>query len=143
MIVARPGHPLLRGRTPQIGWTAALGFEWVLPPPDAPLRHALVSWLAQQNLAEPQCAMESVSILANVTVVRDSNALAMMTRDTAQHYESLGLLKVLHLPFEARLPPVALLLRREEPVGESLNAFCQALRAVSRLGPPKPSMTRA
>lgn len=130
VIVARPGHPLLRRRPPRSAWAAAATFAWVLPPPHAPLRRTLASWLAQQNLPMPPCAMESVSILANVTVVRDSDALAMLPRDAAQHYETLGLVKVLQLPFEAPVPPVSLLLRRDEAPGESLKEFCRALRAV-------------
>jgi DNA-binding transcriptional LysR family regulator len=128
LTVARPGHPLLRRRARPIDWASALRFEWVLPPPDAPLRRMLASWLAQHDLPEPACALESVSILANVMVVSASDTLAMLPQDTAQHYESLGVVKALNLPFEARLPAVSLLRRRGEPTDVSLEAFVQALQ---------------
>lgn len=130
LIVARPGHPLLRRRVQSIDWISAVTFEWVLPPPDAPLRRMLVSWLAQQDLPVPACALESVSILANVMVVRSSDALAMLPQDTAHHYEALGVVRALNLPFDARLPAVSLLRRRGEPMAGSLEAFVQALHEI-------------
>lgn len=130
VIVARPGHPLLRRSGAPLRWPAALAFEWVLPPPHAPLRRMLASWLTELGLAEPRCGVESVSTLANITLLRESDSLAMLPGDMARHYERARLVKTLPLPFEVRLPAVSLLTRRGEPVGGSLRAFCDALRAV-------------
>jgi DNA-binding transcriptional LysR family regulator len=126
--VARPGHPLLRRRARSVDWASAQKFEWVLPPPDAPLRRMLTSWLAQHDLPEPACALESVSILANVMVVSQSDAIAMLPQDTAHHYEKWGVVKTLDLPFDAHLPAVSMLRRRGESADGPLGEFMRAVQ---------------
>jgi hypothetical protein len=76
------------------------------------LLQTLMSRLAQHDLPAHACALESVSSLADVTVVSDANALAMLPQDTAQHDDSLGVVRALNLRFEARPPSVSRLRRR-------------------------------
>jgi len=129
VVAARPGHALAR-RGRRISWPQAAACDWVMPQPNAPLRRVFSAWLARRGLAEPRCLFESVSILANITVVRESDALVMLPSGVAEHYSALGLVRVLPLPFESNLPPVSLLTRRGEPPEPVLAAFAEALRAV-------------
>lgn len=128
VIAVRPDHRFARAR--RIDWAAAVAGEWILPHPNAPLRRMFTAWLARNGLREPQVLVESVSIPANVTLIRESDAMVMLPGRVAAHYEALRLVKVLPLPFTASLPPVSLLRRRGETPDAALASFCDALRAV-------------
>lgn len=131
-VVARRGHPLLQGDAPS--WAQAIAYEWVLPPPLAPLRRRLATWLASQHLPEPPCMLESVAVLANVTVVRESDALAFLPGDVARHSAEQGLVSIVPITFPYRMPPVSLLRRLGEPNSPAAEDFCQALDAVCNVG---------
>lgn len=127
-VVARPGHPVGARTLPRVRTKQALDFEWVLPPPAAPLRRTFSAWLARQRLAEPRHRLETVSILATVTAVRDSECLALLPAVVAASHDELGLLERVGLRFDAARPPVSLLRRRGELHGAALEGFCAALR---------------
>jgi len=135
--VVRPDHPLRpRGRQ-AAHWRQALGHEWVLPPPDSPMLRALRSWLAHNDMAMPRSRFESVSVLANIALVRDSDLLALLPSRVAQHYAELGLVRVLPMALPLTLPSVALIRRRGEVPTPAFDAFLKALRtAAGRLRVP-------
>jgi DNA-binding transcriptional LysR family regulator len=124
----RPGHRLAQVR--RMDWRTAVSADWVLPHPSSPLRRMFGAWLARRGLPEPNPVAESVSILTNVTLIRDSEAMVMLPGGVAAHYAALGLIQVLPLPFTASLPPVSLLRRRGEPLDDATAMFSAALRAV-------------
>ena len=130
VIAAGPDLPLARRR--RIAWADAADCEWILPSPAAPLRRVLQAWFARLALPVPRCRFESVSILANVTAVRESQALVVMPGGVAEHYSRLGLVRVLPLSIESALPPVAVILRKGEPRTAALEAFLEAVRAAAR-----------
>lgn len=127
VLVAGPDHPLARRR--KLDWPDTVGYPWIMPPPGAPLRRALRDWFARRNLALPPCELESVSILANVTVARQSETLVMLPGGVAGHYESLGLIRILPLEFEST--PVSAATRRGEPRGPALSLLLDAIRIAS------------
>jgi DNA-binding transcriptional LysR family regulator len=131
-VVARPGHPLAAGVRSRAGWKAACGHEWVLPPPSAPLRRAFVAWLARKGLPEPRCTLETVSILATVAMLRDTDCLALLPGVVATSHARLGLLRTVGLRFDATRPPVSLLRRDGETPGAALEAFSAALHTVGQ-----------
>lgn len=120
--VVKPDHALALGPR-QITWNRALSFPWILPPPGSPIRRALQAWLAQNDLALPTCRFESVSVLANVAVLRDTDMLGLMPSRVAQHYTALGLIRPLSLSLPVALPPVALIRRLGEPASPTAEAF--------------------
>ena len=106
VLVARPGHPLARKR--RLDWREALGHEWILPPPGTPLRAILRTRFANLGLPEPVCTLESVSLLTNVSVISQSDAVVMLPAGVALHYERLGLVQRLALQLPSALHPSAL-----------------------------------
>ena len=129
VLVARPGHPLTRKR--RLAWADALDHEWILPPPGAPLRALLRTHFANLGLPEPACTLESVSILANLSVVAQGNTLVMLPAGVALHYERLGQIRRLALKFESALPPVSVILRKGESRSAAITAFLDALTRVA------------
>lgn len=129
--VVRPDHPF-RPRGRQAHWRQALGFEWILPPAESPVLRALRGWLAHNNMALPRSRFESVSVLANIALVRDTDLVALLPSRVAQHYAEQGLVRVLPLALPLTLPFVALIRRRGEAPTPAFSAFLAALRAAAR-----------
>src|SRR5690606_38381134 len=99
-------------------------------PPGAPIRHALHAWLARHGLPLPPTVFESASVLADITWVRGSDAVAILPAGAAAHYAPLGLVRILPLSLDIPQPPVALI--RPRRAGTSAAAaFFRALRAAA------------
>ncbi|MBL8357124.1 MAG: LysR family transcriptional regulator [Delftia acidovorans] len=133
VVIARSQHPVLRLQ--QIDWAAASRYEWVLPPPSTPVRQILHSWFTRNGWSEPACVFESISVIANVSVVRESNALAVLPGDIAEHYAELGLVAIVPLQLDGALPTVSLIKRANQPEDVALSIFVQAL---TKIKPPVP-----
>jgi len=131
VVVVRPGHPLAR-RPRQATWPKALGFPWILPPPGSPILRPLQAWLARNDLDLPRSRFESVSVLANIALLRESDLLGLLPSRVAQRYAELDLVRILPLPLPLSLPPVALIRRRGEAPSPAFEALLEALRAAAR-----------
>lgn len=140
--VVRPEHPLLRLLRP-LKWPQTVGFDWVFPPRGAPMRTALRAWFARHDLAIPFSTFESVSVMANITWVRESDAISILPAGVASHYAALGLVKVLPLALDLAQPPVVLLHRRTPPFTGAAAAAADAIRQVAQdtLGAASPQRT--
>ena len=129
VLVARPGHPLARKR--RLDWQDAMRHEWILPPPGTPLRAILRTRFANLGLPEPACTLESVSLLTNVSVISQSDAVVMLPAGVALHYERLGLVQRLALQLPSALPPVGVILRKALDHSAALAAFLAVLADAS------------
>ncbi|MCL4799025.1 MAG: LysR family transcriptional regulator [Burkholderiales bacterium] len=123
-VVCGPDHPLARRR--RIRWSDTAEYDWILPPPRAPLRSTLERWFTERSMELPRCRVESVSILANVTMARESKTLVMLPERVAKLYAELGLVHILPLVFAST--PVSVATRRGEARSAALSAFLDALR---------------
>ena len=135
VIACGPKHPLAGRRKLSLKETAE--FPWILPPPGAPLRRTIAEWFSRRGLPLPGCRVESVSILANIALARESDTLVMLPGGVAGQYQRMGLIRVLPLAFESTRVSVAT--RRGEPAGAALAALLEAIRAVSGSMTPAPA----
>ncbi|MNT23415.1 HTH-type transcriptional regulator GbpR [compost metagenome] len=128
-IAARVGHALARTRV-----TPALlaRQEWILPSRGAPLRQTIERYFRDKDLAPPLAVMESVSVLANVTLMRDTDLLAAMPLAVARHYAELNLLAIVPFHPEWTLPQVGVITRAGSPDSPAMVAFLSTLRAVAK-----------
>lgn len=125
-VVARKGHPL--ARSTRITAAALARQDWILPPPDAPLRQRIDAYFAQQGLALPAPVAESVSLLANEVLLRGADMLAAMPRAVAHHYAELGVLAILKFKPDWSLPAVGVVQRAHVEPAPALTHFLEALR---------------
>lgn len=129
VLVCRPGHRLARRRG--LTWADAHDCEWILPAAGAPLHRLLRSRFATMGRGMPESRVESVSVLANVSIVSGSDTLVMLPRDIAEHYKASGMIRILPLRLDAPLPPVSAILRKVAPGDAALRSFLEALQAFS------------
>ena len=128
-VVCGPHHPLARSR--RVKLAALAGERWILPPPSAPLRQRLDILFMAQAGARPRQALESVSLLTNLTLLQETRMLGVMPADMARHFSRNRLLQVLPVPLEDLFGPVALITRANHPRTPAVDAFVYALRRAS------------
>jgi DNA-binding transcriptional LysR family regulator len=97
-VVARPGHPLAEARRLTLRRLAAL--PWILPPPGSPVRIRVDAAFRAAGLDAPTRVVQSASTLLAVTLARESDMIATLSRDVAEHYAASGFVTV--LPFRLR-----------------------------------------
>ena len=124
-IVCGPRHPLLKSRKVKLSDLATQ--RWILPPSSAPLRQRLDILFMEQTGTRPRNAVESVSLLTNLSLLQEGN----MPADIMRQFARSRLVRVLPVPLSGLFGPVALITRaarRRTPVA---NAFIEELRAAS------------
>lgn len=129
-VVCGPRHPLgsaKRVRLPQLARE-----RWILPPPTTPLRQRLDILFMTQAGERPQHALESVSLLTNLTLLQETRMLGVMPADVAQHFARNGLLKVLPVPLPELFGPVALITAANRPRPPAVAALIEELRGAAR-----------
>ena len=127
-IVCGAANALAR-RRPKLG--ELVDRPWILPPPQVPLRQRLEALFLAQTGRRPDNLVESISVLTNLTLLRESNALGVLPADAARHYARLGLVRELPVSLKGILGPVALVTRRNHAHSPAAHAFVRALRGVA------------
>ncbi|WP_373377319.1 LysR substrate-binding domain-containing protein [Cupriavidus nantongensis] len=128
-VAARVGHPL--ADTDSVTPEVLARQEWILPARDAPLRHTIERYFREEGLAAPFAMIESVSVLANAILMRDTDLLAAMPLAVANHYAELNVLTILRFRPDWTLPQVGIVMRSNAPDSPVMTAFLSTLRAVA------------
>ncbi|WP_118135777.1 pca operon transcription factor PcaQ [Oceanicella sp. SM1341] len=124
--VVRPGHPLaLSG---DIG--ALADYPLILPPPGAVIRTTVEQFLLARGLGGLQARYESVSLAFGRAVVRESDAVWLISRGVVEEELSLGRLVAIGPGGEDWTGPVGLSLRGNETPTEELHALIEEVRRV-------------
>ncbi|MDA0707395.1 MAG: LysR substrate-binding domain-containing protein [Proteobacteria bacterium] len=128
-VIAGPHHALARKRRPT--WAEAALYPWVLPPAPTPLRRAVDLTFADAGLPAPRPWLESVSFTTNQVILRESDCLGVISRSAARYYQSLGVLKALHLELTSGIGSVGMMWRDAQP-SPNVARVIDALRTVGR-----------
>ena len=75
-IVVRRGHPLTKLSVVRLADVQAQ--QWIMPPPETSLRRQLEERFRKARLELPAKAVESVSILANFTILKETDMVAAL-----------------------------------------------------------------
>ncbi|KGJ02336.1 transcriptional regulator, LysR family [Paracoccus halophilus] len=126
VMVAGPDHPL--ARKTGVTFDDMTGFGWVLPPIETTLRRQIDQFFLRHDKFVPRLGVESVSYLANRSLLRESNMLGIAPADVAALDIEAGLLARIDwtVPFGAG--PVGVSHRGEESLSPASLAFLAALR---------------
>lgn len=125
-----PNHPLTKKRKPT--WKDTLNFPWILPPSDTPLRQAIEMNFAANELAYPTPWVESTSITANMSLMRQSNCLAISSTTAARHYESFGIIQTLPLVLSYLSNSIGMMWRDKTP-SPQVQMVLDALRKQTKI----------
>ena len=105
---------------------------WIMPPSSVPLRQRLDALFLAQAGRRPVDCVESVSVVTNLALLRETKALGVLPAETAGHYTSLKLVQSLEVSLEGILGPVALMTRRNHGRSAAAEAFIDLLKQVAK-----------
>lgn len=95
VLVVHPSHPLARATT--VDWKRAYRYPWIVWPSGTSIRSSLDSALAELGLAPPPANIESTSMLANLSLLRDGERLLVVSSHVANHFTATGQMVALPL----------------------------------------------
>jgi DNA-binding transcriptional LysR family regulator len=128
-IVARAGHPLTRKRRVEL--SALAGATWILPPPGSPLRRDIDAAHAAQGLRPPAELIETVSIVATLALLQESDAVSVLPVDLARHYEAPRMLSRLRVALPRAGTRYELMTRANRQLAPAAQAFVAALTNIA------------
>lgn len=128
-LVVRPGHPLTRRR--RLDWTDLATHAWVLPPGGSLSREPLEAALQRHGVALSSDIVETLSPHVILTYLQQSDAVGVLSRVVARHYQALDLLHELPLTLPTALRPIGLTWRKDAALSPSALALMQMLEATS------------
>lgn len=125
-VVSRVDHALARRRA--IKFEALAEEAWILPPPDAIYRRRIDEVFREAGVQPPRRVVESLSIVTNVLLVRETDMLAIMPGRVAQHYADLGEIRILAVKPPALSGPVGVITLVGRPLTPAAMDLIQAFR---------------
>jgi DNA-binding transcriptional LysR family regulator len=125
-IVARQGHPL--SKRAKLTLADLADADWILPPQQTSLRRQIEIAFRKAGAEPPTRAIESLSILANHTLLLESDMVAAMPYQVVDTQSGLCRLPV---SIETALGPVGISVREDEELTPAAAYFCSVLRRVA------------
>lgn len=133
VVLARPGHPL--ARQAQLGLPDLEEADWILPPPETTLRRQLEKAFFDAGLDPPRCMVQSVSLLTNRQLLRESDLVGAWPRGVAADDLAQGRLVSLPVRLGGILWPVGVSTRKLVPLSPAAEALLAMLRTAGRDSP--------
>ena len=129
-VIAGGGHPLA-GAT-GIRLEDLLGQAWILPPPGSVLRDRLSTVFLQQGLPMPANVVQTQSMPAILGLLRTSDAVVPLPRETVQPLCDSGALSVLINDLGVGMSPFGIITRRKHKLSPGGQALLDAIRTTAR-----------
>jgi DNA-binding transcriptional LysR family regulator len=126
-IVARAGHALARRRS--VPFTALADATWIMQTPDSPLRRDVDAMLGAAGLRPPAAIVETVSIVATIALLQESDAITVMPQALALHYARFGMVKELAVRVATPLSRYQLLTRAQRELSPAAKVFVAVLQS--------------
>ena len=136
VVAARNQKRLSRG---ELDWAGLAGLDWILPPPNTPMRRLYNTIFVTAGVQPPMPIMETISVRSMETVlISESNAIAILPRDVVDELFKSGEIAPLHHRLAWKLPPVTFFCLESLVQQPELRALSGALRdAAKRITSPR------
>lgn len=125
-LVARAGHPLQTRENLELA--DLLDQEWILPARETLLRKEIDDIFHRRGLHVPANATESVSILTNRTLLKETDMISALPNEVILTYEEIGMLKRLPVKLGAEPGPVGITTRTNRELPPVSQFLLAALR---------------
>jgi DNA-binding transcriptional LysR family regulator len=127
-IVARPDHPAaLATVRPKLAELAR--YPWIIQPHPSPMRQVIDQTFRESRVAPPVSTVETSSILTTLSLLRDSDMLAVLPTSVAQYYVELAAIAAVATPLRGRLAPYGLILRKNRRITPATQLVIDSIRA--------------
>ncbi|WOH37472.1 LysR family transcriptional regulator [Thalassotalea fonticola] len=126
VIVARADHPLQSRKN--LTLHDLVDQQWILPPRETMLRDEIDGAFHREGLDVPVNPVESVSILTNRTLLKNTDMITALPLQVVLTYEEIGLLKRLDIPLIIAPGPIGVTLRAQRQLPPAAHYLLEALR---------------
>jgi DNA-binding transcriptional LysR family regulator len=106
-------------------------YGWILPLQNHPLWRGLEAVFVLKGQARPRIELETGSLLTVITILQQTNALALLPMRVAHHIASTQPIAILPVDLGSVHPPIVTMLRSGAERGNALVAFLSALKSVA------------
>ena len=130
VVVARAAHPLARSKVLKV--QELLEYPWILPPHASSIRGRVDEFFMRHGLALPSNLIESISMLTNLGVLRQTDTIAMLPRSAAQPWMEAGTLVSLPINEVIFFGAIGIGLRSGRTPTPTASAFIQALQDTAK-----------
>lgn len=130
VFTARNDHPLTAKK--KITLQDLLAYEWILPPQTTHLRQEVDEALRAAGIESPVRAVESVSILANRTLLEETDMISVMPDQVVRFYEKDNLLQRLSVTLDISPGPIGISLCEGRTLSPAVNYLLDKLREVAQ-----------
>ena len=125
-VIAGAQHPFAGRENLQLDDLVDQG--WILPPEGSLIRDRLVSAFLQRGMPAPQEVVEAVSVPVITNLLRLTNMVVALPKETVQSYCDLGMLTVLIDDIGIEIGTFGIVTRRGQPLSPGAHAMLSALR---------------
>ncbi len=139
-IVAGPLSPWSKQRKLSLAGLAEA--DWILPPPGTEAREVFVNSFLRAGLDQPVARIESTAVITTMTLAERLPYLALAPEAVARKWQREGRLKVLPVPLDQALSPIAYIRRRTQLDSAALHRLGKLIgECAIRLGRRRPALT--
>lgn len=126
-LVVGCGHPLIH--LSEIGWDDVQSYRWIVWPRGSPIRRALEVALATAGRSLPSNYIESNSVIANVTLLNNSDVIGVASHRSAKILSSMNMLRILPLELQG-YGSVSMYWRQDELYPRTIEQALDCIRCV-------------
>lgn len=94
-LVAKKDHPLLQ--ITDISWEDIQEYPMIIPPRSTSTRQSLDEFFLQQEISLSRRCVESISTLANLGILLETNSTAFLSEEVATRFQELDIISMLPL----------------------------------------------
>lgn len=133
VVAARNQKRLSRG---PLDWAKLAQLDWILPPPNTPMRRLYNTIFVTAGVQPPVAIMETISVRSMETVLStEANAIAILPRDVVEELFKGGQVAALQHRLAWTLPPVTFFCLRQLAEQPAMRALAQVLRDAAKRMP--------
>ena len=129
-LVARKDHPIFRLK--QVGLQDLVDEPWVLPVRETTLRHQIEKAFFDAKVSLPTNVIESVSILTNRVLLRQSDCIGVLPHHVAIDDVEHGILAIVPIGLDVISSPVGSTIRAPGDLPPAATAFLDCLRSAGK-----------
>jgi len=125
VVIAACEHPLAKAMRITLGDLREFG--WILQPAGSPMRALIEQEFADLHLRFPHGLIETGSMLTTMSLVRQSQMVAVMPQVVAHDYAAHGMIVVLDCALQRSLSVYGSLVRQDRPLSQVAREFLELI----------------
>lgn len=129
-VVAGTNHPLSKKKKVQFDELSQ--YPWILPPPDSSTRLIIDNYFSSIDVQYPENIIESLSSIANISLLLKDNWLNIMSTQAAQPFIDTGILSQIQCGEIGEWVNVGITTRKNQAFTNKMDFFINTLKEVSK-----------